>query len=429
MKNQSQHRPTIAVAGAGIVGLCTGLQLIRAGYDVTLFDPQPPAKQTSFGNAAYLAAEYSEPLASFSNIRSAIALSFSQRSAFKVTADHLPGFIPWALRFVNASRPVRVANSRTAIRNLNAHAIAAWQDLLSFAGAQEMMQNSGFLKLWEHADGMPDTEKMQQSMHQIGFETHIVSRPELQNLEPALSSLIHHALLFPGAWQLSDPYAVCMTLFHCFQQHGGHFSQQAANRFIPDSTGIMVQTPSAQQHFEQAVVAAGVWSKPLLKTLGLTIPLAAERGYHLSLPDAQHRPQHILESVDRHVVLSSLSSGLRIVGFGEYGRLNSRPKSRRYDQLGRHLQALIRDIDPNQQSVSSWMGIRPTLPDSLPVIDLHPQHPQIGFVFGHHHLGVTQAAISAQMITTMLTEGKTARALLPFTDTLSAYAVDRFDLI
>ena len=92
----------------------------------------------------------------------------------------------------------------------------------------------------------------------------------------------------------------------------------------------------------------------------------------------------------------------------------------------RHLQALIRDIDPDQQSISTWMGIRPTLPDSLPVIDLHPEHAQIGFVFGHHHLGVTQAAVSARMIAAMLTEGKTAKALLPFKSQLGAYAVDRF---
>jgi len=420
-------RPRVAVAGAGVVGLCTALQLIRAGYAVTLFDPQPPAMQTSFGNAAYLAAEYSDPLASWHNIRSALALSFSQRSAFKVTADHLPGFLPWALRFINAARPTQLERNRAAIRQLNAYVIDAWQDLLDFAAAREQMQNSGFLKLWEQAGSLPDAKKMQQSMASAGIESQVISGIELHQLEPALTPQIRHALLFPGAWQLNDPYTTCMALFNCFLENGGQFQQQGINTVRPDGEGAVVQAGHEKpQLFNQAVIAAGAWSRPLTKSLGISVPLAAERGYHLTLPDAHIRPRHILESVDRHVVLSSLESGLRIVGFGEYGRLNSKPRTKRYHQLARHLQALIREAEPEQQSVSEWMGIRPTLPDSLPVIDLHPLYPQIGFVFGHHHLGVTQAALSAKMMTTMLTEGKGADSLGTFKNHLSAYAVDRF---
>jgi len=426
MKQRKSHKPTAAVAGAGIVGICTALQLIRAGYEVTLFDPQPPAKQTSFGNAAYLAAEFSDPLATLANIYTAIALSFSQRSAFKVTTDHLPGFMPWALRFINAARPSRAERSRHAIRLLNAHVVEAWQDLLEFSDARNMMHNSGALTLWERDDTLSDARNMQQSMREAGFETQLFSGPALQELEPALNPQLHHGLLYSGAWQLTDPYAVSMALFNCFKQHGGRFQQQAVSKLIPETGSVKIQTTTEQHYFDQAIVASGAWSKALLKSLGLSAPLAAERGYHLTLPDASCRPSHILGSADRHVVLSSLDSGLRIVGFGEYGRLNSKPNAQRYRQLMRHLQALIRGIDPDQQSISTWMGIRPTLPDSLPVIDLHPKHPQIGCVFGHHHLGVTQAAVSARMITAMLTEGKTAKALLPFKGHLSAYAVDRF---
>lgn len=423
------HQRTVAVAGAGVVGLCTALQLIRAGFGVTLFDPHPPAKQTSFGNAGYLAAEYSEPLATGQNIRSAIALSFSQHSAFKVTVDHLPGFIPWAFRFLNAASPNQVEHNRQAIRLLNEHVIEAWHDILTFANAREMMCNSGFLKLWENANGISDARNLHHSMLEAGIETQLISGPALQELEPALNNRLQHALLFPGAWQLTDPYTTCMALFDCFRQHGGQFQQQGVNKLIPTNNGVSLETAQKSHQFDLAVVAAGAWSKALLKPLGLPVPLAAERGYHLTLPDAVHQPKHILESVERHVVLSSLSSGLRIVGYGEYGRLNTKEKPQRHRQLGRHLQALIKDIDPGQQSISSWMGIRPTLPDSLPVIDLHPKHPKIGFVFGHHHIGVTQAAISARMITAMLSEGKTAKTLLPFKDSLGAYRVDRFGWI
>jgi len=420
------EHPEVAVIGAGVVGLCTAIELLRTDARVSLFDREPPAKQTSFGNAAYLAAEYAEPLASIHNIRSAIALSFSRRSAFKVTAEHLPGFVPWAMRFAKAARPTQLQHNRIALRRLNALVIAAWQELLSFADASSMMSNSGFMKLWEQSRYKQQALNMQAAAGQVGFETELIQGPALFEREPALSPGIQLALLYPGAQQLCDPYSVCMELFDCFRRHGGIFIPQAVRSLHPRENRVEIQSDHQTRRFDQAVIAAGAWSNSLLKSTGLSVPLAAERGYHLTLPNASLRPQHILESVERHVVLSSLDSGLRIVGYGEYGRLNSRPRKRRYRQLGRHLTALIRDIDIETQPVETWMGIRPTLPDSLPVIDRHPYYPQIGMVFGHHHLGVTQAAISAKMIAAIMNDDEHSPVLRPFGASLADYSVQRF---
>ncbi len=426
MNQASSKAPKTAVIGAGVVGLCTALQFIRAGHRVSLFDPEPPAKQTSFGNAAYLAAEYSEPLASPHNIYDALALTLSERAAFKVTPDHLPGFIPWALRFLYAARPAQMQRSRAGLRCLNLQAIDSWKDVLRDAGVPQMMINSGFMKLWETPSGLAAAHSMQSKSQQAGFETELIVGPQLYEREPALSTNIHHALLFPGAMQLSDPYLTCMALFEHFQNSGGHFSQQAVRTVRPDKTSAIILSDTGAETFDYAVVAAGAWSKALLKSMQLSVPLAAERGYHLTLPDAAFRPRHILESVERHVVLSSLKSGLRIVGFGEYGRLNSKQNPRRHKQLGQHLQALIKSTDLKQDSISHWMGNRPTLPDSLPVIDLHPEYSRVGFVFGHHHLGVTQAAVSARIIRSMMIEGKNSPALEPFKPSLQDFSVDRF---
>jgi D-amino-acid dehydrogenase len=72
------------------------------------------------------------------------------------------------------------------------------------------------------------------------------------------------------------------------------------------------------------------------------------------------------------------------------------------------------------------MGIRPTLPDSLPVIDLHPKYPQIGMVFGHHHLGVTQAAISAQLISALMTGLGANQMQESYFSNPNAFTVKRF---
>jgi len=417
---------SVAVVGAGVLGLCTALEFVRSGHNVTLFDKEQPALQTSFGNAGYLAVEYLDPLASTAHIVSALKLSFSQKSAFKVTPDHWPAFLPWSLRFIREALPARYTQNQLAMSRINAQSIGAWQDILRFANAQDDLHQSGFLKLWENPNAFGEAQKAQETARRWGFDPQLLRSEALHEREPALSRTINHALHYPGAQHLGDTYQTCQHLFSCFKQHGGHFRQQQVDHVTPLEAGICLNTHSAQHRFDYVAITAGAWSKQLLKKLRLSVPLAAERGYHLTLPKAKGKLRHILSSSDRNVVLSPLDSGLRIVGFGEYANLTSQPLSRRYTQLRHHLGKLVPDVNTEDPGIETWMGIRPTLPDSLPVIDLHPRYPQIGMAFGHHHIGVTQAAISGKMLTALMTEGKGADVWKPFADAPDAYSVTRF---
>ena len=94
-KGNQQAKGSIAVIGAGIVGICTALELQRVGYKVTLLDKGEPADETSKGNASFIAVEAMEPQATPHNIVTAIKLTFHENGAFKVTPDNILAFIPW----------------------------------------------------------------------------------------------------------------------------------------------------------------------------------------------------------------------------------------------------------------------------------------------------------------------------------------------
>jgi len=432
MKNQSskkrpgKNQQSVAVIGAGVVGLCTAIELQRAGYKVTLFDKADPAKEASFGNACWIADDYFEPLATAKNINEALVQWLTYKQAFAVMPEHILAFIPWAKRFLLAARRQNVDRISLAKNRINIHALDAWKDILGHAKASGLLVNSGCLKVWENKRDIAKTEKYQAWMEQWGYSSQMLQGETLFEQEPVLSREISHALYFPAACQLADTYEVCLHLFDFFQQTGGTFKRSEVHQVQAQNNGVIILTGSAKSEFDKAVIASGAWSKQLTKMLGLEIPLAAERGYHLTLPDAAKKPVHIIESKDRHVVLISVSSGFRITGFAEYANLSSNPVEKRYHRLRKHLQALTEGVDINNQPVSTWVGIRPTLPDSLPVIDLHPEHPQIGMVFGHNHLGVTQAAISAKIISKLLTGGQHSEILKPFTDVLDDYSATRF---
>ncbi|PID33754.1 MAG: FAD-dependent oxidoreductase [Thiotrichales bacterium] len=425
-ESSRQSKGTVAVIGSGIVGITTALELQDAGYQVTLFDKTDPATETSFGNASFIAIEITEPQSTPSNILSAIKLLFSDNAALKVTPDYFFSFIPWGLKFLREAVKTRREKSREATIQLNKHAISAWKTLLNKTKNTNLLHKSGYLQVWEKASDMKQAEQLQQEMQAQGIACEMLTGSKLFEKEPVLSKNIKHALYSPDSLQLLDPYETAIGLFDHFMQQGGSFQRVTIKHITTPNQRVNLETSNGDFTLDKLVICAGVWSKKLLEGLNLNVPLVAERGYHLTLPDSPVKYRHMIKSVDRNVMLTPLITGMRITGFAEFANIGSKPVEKRYKTLCNHLNAIIQDISCDKQQASKWMGNRSTLPDSLPVIDLHPEHPQIGMVFGHQHLGLTQAPISAKIITALLDNDNNNQTLKDFKDVLSYFSVSRF---
>ncbi|UTW13550.1 NAD(P)/FAD-dependent oxidoreductase [Marinobacterium rhizophilum] len=393
---------TLAVVGAGVVGLCTALQAQRQGFRVTLIDREEPGTGASFGNAGYLATELVEPLSSAKTLRSALSMWLNPDGPLALPLGYLHRIMPWLVRFVVAARPAQVARSRQGLLALNLGAVPAWQRCLDDIGAGGQLCRSGYLLVWESASGLEDARRHAESLQRYGMPTELVQGARLAELEPALAGRVNHALYFPEACQVREPYRLCQLLFAAFQARGGSFLQQEVAALRPESHGVVLETGAGCLDFDRAIVCTGAWGKRLLQGVGVRVPLQAERGYHLSFAAASTCLRRPIGSAERRFVMSPLDSGLRAVGFTELGGLKLKPVRRRYASLRRHSQALLPGLSDPAVEVREWMGHRPTLPDSLPVIDRHPQHERLLFAFGNQHLGLTQAAISAELVVSLM---------------------------
>ena len=203
----------------------------------------------------------------------------------------------------------------------------------------------------------------------------------------------------------------------------------------------------------QLVLCAGAWSKPLAASLGYRVPLDTERGYHITVPwsavtatasasaadapapaPAQAAaaawaapapappppPPRIdlpVASTERNVIMTPMSMGLRMTGTVEFGGLHLPPDVRRHDLLRRQMLALVPGTQVDQ--ASTWMGFRPSLPDHLPVLCQAPRHRGVFFAFGHQHLGLTLAAVTARLVAELV-QGRAASI------DLAPYHVGRF---
>ncbi|EMD78498.1 oxidoreductase, FAD-dependent [Vibrio diabolicus E0666] len=416
------NKPTVAVVGAGVVGLCTALEAQRHGLQVTLLDKGLPGEGASFGNAGYLATELIDPLATKKTLAAAPRMWLDPKGPLALPWKYLPQALPWLARFVRSASSARVEASRQALYQLNQAAVPAWQRCLADIGAEEYLFPSGYLLVWESENKLDEAKTHAAYLAQWDIESVLLQGAQLREKEPELAETVSHALFFPNACRVKDPYLLSKQLFAVFQARGGCFEQTEVSEILLQENAVGVVTATSQNKFEHVVLCTGAWGKRLLEQTGISVPLEAERGYHLTIETADMETpplQHPIGSAERKFVMSPLASGLRVVGITEIGGLRLPEFTRRFNVLRHHSRQLLPRLNNPALKVSEWMGHRPTLADSLPVIDQHPRHPRLLFAFGNQHLGLTQAAISAELVISLL------RQVEPEFD-VQPYRVDRF---
>ncbi|RTQ97671.1 NAD(P)/FAD-dependent oxidoreductase [Halomonas nitroreducens] len=396
--SEAVYRDRVAVAGAGVVGMTTALALQRQGFAVTVLDSRAPGEGASYGNAGFLATELIDPLSTPTTLRLAPRLWLDPHGALALPLRYLPRLVPWLARFIAAARPARVTQGRRALAALNGAAVDAWRRCLADLDAEDELVPSGYLLVWESSEGRQAAKAQMAHVRHWGYEVEWLEGKALRDREPGLSGEVSHGLFFPGGHQVRDPYALVRRLAEAFRARGGEIRQANVVRLEPRDRGVRLHTDQGELDVAQAVVAAGAWSHRLAAGLGLSIPLETERGYHLTLPERGQALRQPVGSAERRCVMTPMACGLRVVGFTELGGLSLSPVKRRYMSLRRHAGALLHDAAGLDDSAEEWMGFRPTLPDSLPVIDAHPAYPAVHFAFGHQHLGLTQAAITAELV-------------------------------
>ena len=151
---------------------------------------------------------------------------------------------------------------------------------------------------------------------------------------------------------------------------------------------------------DAAVVAAGIWSKPLAAQLGDRLPLETERGYHIMIRDPEVTPRIPVADADGKFVATPMELGLRLAGTVELAGLAAPPRWQRAHVLlkqARRMYPALAAAYPESR-LSTWMGHRPSLPDSLPVIGASSQCQDVVYAFGHGHIGMASAAKTARTV-------------------------------
>lgn len=388
----------VLVIGAGVVGLSVALELLLQGRQVAVLERDAVAAGASRGNAGALAYADVLPLASPRILRQLPRWLLDPLGPLSLPPAHLPSLLPWLWQFWRASRPAQVAASTVAQAALMQRAGPATLRLLQAAGATHLLREGGNLHLYDSESSwrasLPGWTVRQ--AHGIDFE-HVRGAADLSRWQPGLTPSLAFGTFVPGWQTLHDPLEWVRHLARAVAGRGGILWLGRAARLQPgdSSVGVLLEEGAALQA-RHVVVAAGAWSAMLTASLGHRLPLDTERGYNTTLPPGAFDLHRQLTFVDHGFVVTPIGGGVRVGGAVELGGVNAAPNWRRADALltkaRRFLPALKAD------GGSRWMGCRPSMPDSLPVIGAAPGAPRVLYAFGHGHLGLTQAAATAELV-------------------------------
>ena len=409
---------TTVVVGAGIIGTAIAHDLQKRGRQVVLIDRDAPGKGASFGNMASIAVTEFMPASRPSVWKQIPGWMLDPEGPVRVRPSYMPKLVPWFLRFIAASRPSKLRELEAQGAALCARALGDTLDLLRETGLSDQISQEGCLSLYaDEAEFKADREHIE-ILERFGFPNEVIGRQAIKALEPELSDRIAMAVLFPQNRSMKDPYKLVLALAERFVAQGGRIESGEVVRFVRgDRIREVVLKDGRRLPADEVVICAGAFSARLAKDLGEPIPLETERGYHTQIMAPGISMKHSIIWPAKAFMVTPTAGGIRVGGTVEMAGLDAVPDYRRAKVTVKR----AREALPNLrcEDFTEWMGHRPALPDTVPILSASARTKGLFYPTGHGHLGLTYAATTARLMGELIT------GLKPVVD-LHPYRVNRF---
>lgn len=388
----------IVVLGTGIVGTCSAAWLQRDGHRITFVAPLPPGEACSFGNAGSLSPSACLPVGLPGMWKQAPRWLADPDGPLRIHPAYLPRVLPWLLRFVRASSPREVVRIATALRGLLAPIFDCYGPLLAHAKAEHLVRRTGCLYVYSSSDAAARWRWGMDLRRSLQVELRDVEADELAALEPDLRGRFRFGLLAPDNGSTVDPAALVRALHAQCAADGARTLNASAVGFEVQGgrvRGVRLHSGGVLG-CDGVVVAAGAWSGALARDLGASVPLETQRGYHVTVQSSNLGLRHTVMAPEYNLMVNPMAMGLRLAGSVEFAGLRRPPDYRRADVLLAKGREMFPHLDTSR--TSRWMGHRPCLPDSLPVIGRAPRIENAWLAFGHGHVGMCGGASTGREI-------------------------------
>jgi D-amino-acid dehydrogenase len=398
-----------------MVGVCTALYLQRSGHQVTVIERLRPGDGASGHNGGIFSIG-NIPTATPGVVRSVPHMLRDPLSPLAIRWSYLPRLAPWLVRFLLASRPTEVERLSVALYSLLDRAMDAYRPLLARDGAAPLVRTDGLLYAYRHDRSFAGAQFDVELRRRRGVALEVLDQAAIGELDPALAGRFRHGVYLPAAEFTPDVQRLNRTLADHVVAGGGRLVQADVVGFETRGDRVeAVSTTAGRVPAEATVLAAGAWSRPLARRLGVRVPLDTERGYGVDLPRPGLELTVPVICMDHHVALTPTATGVRLAGTAELAGLSAPANPARADRLIEAARVLFPEL--GTEGARRWMSYRPSTPDSLPVIGRAPRYRNAYLAFGHGHVGLTLGAITGQLVQELIDDRPPTVDLTPFRPT------------
>jgi D-amino-acid dehydrogenase len=430
----------VAVIGAGIIGVCCALELLKSGHRVTIIEPSEPgaAQAASYGNGAWLSPSSVVPMSMPGLWKKIPGYLSDPASPLTIRWRALPSLAPWLIRFLKAGATVsKVQYTAHALSQLLGDAPQRHLALAASIGRPELVVQEGLLYPYPCRKDFEAESLAWRLRRDNGIKWNEVEAQALRRLAPYLGARYGFGIVVGSGGNATNPGAYVGAIAQHCEQLGATRIQAKAHGFeISSGPGqarlVGVQSSIGLVACDQAVLAAGIGSKSLAQSLGDRIFLESERGYHVVFENPGIHVSPPLMPGDAKMAITSTQTGFRVSGQVELASVEAPPDWRRAELLRcfalehfpalqsnpQHLQAI--DLPgPAPIGLKRWMGHRPSTPDGLPILGPSAVCPDVFYAFGHGHVGLASGPISGCIIADLVSQRSSSLNLAP-------YSVKRF---
>jgi len=389
----------VAVIGAGIIGVCIAFFLKKNGHKVTLIDQNNPGTQTSFGNAGLFANHECVTANSPHLWKNFPSMLVSKNSPLVIDWFYVLTHLPWAIRFLRNCTSERVDHIAKSLSNFSSHAGLSYEEIFNEVDVSQIIVHKEPIFLYESKELFEKNQYAFNLRKKNNVHFDVINKEDIAKMEPSLAPIYYKGMILKGESFTKSPLQITLKIFDDFINNGGHFVLSKIDSIIRKGDFLFLKYKKQEYQFDKIVVAAGAWSNFLAKTIGDNFPLDTERGYHIIFENNNNLLTRPVGWAKTGFYMTPMEDGIRAAGTVEIAGL-IKPMNKNILAM---IETTARSILPKLGKVKSqWMGFRPTLPDSLPVIGESRKCKNVYYAFGHQHLGLSLAAVTGKVMRSLI---------------------------
>lgn len=403
------------IIGGGMIGVCTAYFLAKNGRSVTLIEKSDICAGASHGNAGWVAtAAHAIPLATPGSIRQGIKWLLDNSGPLSIKPRLDRDLIRWLWQFQVASRETRMRQILALIRALNEKSLALFKEIHQEEQLSAYFAQTGMLHLFIHEETYQKALKNDQLIRPFGVTSQPLNRDEIKAVQPNIGDAVQAGLFYPEPAHL-DPGSFIRELAQKAVAYGAEIVTNCEVLGFETRDGAITAVSTTRGHLKarQIVLAAGAWSKPLARQLGIRLLMEPAKGYSITAQSNEFSPRLPLSLDDHKIAATPMGAHFRFSSTLELAGLDDRINGRRLTATRHGIQHYLTGMD-SLEIVEIWRGFRPTTPDSLPLLGRHSRYDNLVLATGHGTLGITHGPITGKLVSQLLLDEPLDLEISPF---------------